>query len=225
MRYFLFLGVILFICSCKPDAVELSSNPYDSLVTGKKVYYLDSVTESDFISAKYVFPLANDTVSIDTTRIKESLEGIKIFLQNNDSVVLKNDTSDGENYVTYHYKKTLSEINFVHIQGTYYEWTSDFLINLKDGRKTRMWEYPIFSPNRKLFICYSSDLESGEMVNGIQLFSLKDGMIQNVFEKELIDWAPNEIKWSSDSTLLIRRERYDENHNSVMDYVRMKIKE
>jgi hypothetical protein len=222
-----YLGSIIFLLAlsaCNGDQNDSESiKCYDSLQINNKTICLDSISESYFKKNRFSFPLRNDTAKIDSSLVQFLSNGILIKTKAKD-VVFKNDTSDTDSRVIYYYQKTLLSLGYIHIQGIYYEWTRDFLINLESGKETEFWENPIFSPNRKWILSYSGDLESGEMPNGIQLFSNNAGTITRVFENEITNWAPDDIKWEADTVLLIKRKKLDQNYKESYDYVKMSIK-
>ena len=217
-----FLLVLIISCNSKQKNPQ-SDNCSDTLMINNKMYCFDSISESYYNSINFRFPLKSDTVPIDTSVVKVMSYGIQIKT-NGKEVFLKNDTADNDSRVIYSYIKTIANIEFVHIKGVFWEWTTDYLINLKTGDNTVLWEQPILSPNKKLIISCSADLVATMMPNGIQLFKIDNGVIQKVFEKEIEKWGPSETKWESDSTILIKRLKVDDKYNEKYDYVRMKIK-
>lgn len=222
-HFFITLFLLVLIISCNNERKNpQSDNCSDTLMINNKMYCFDSISESYYNSINFKFPLKLDTVSIDTSVVKVMSYGIQIKT-NAKEVFLQNDTSDNDSRVIYSYIKTIANIGFVHIKGVFWEWTTDYLINLKTGENTVMWEQPILSPNKKLIISCSADLVATMMPNGIQLFKIDNGVIQKVFEKEIVKWGPSETKWESDSTILIKRLKVDDKYNESYDYVRMKI--
>lgn len=224
MKYFGFLFLIILIVSCNGNQKSIQSvSCSDTLMINNKLFCLDSISESYYNSINYKFPLKADTLPIDTSMIKILSNGILIKTQQKD-VFLENDTTEGDSRVDYSYVKTLSSIGFVHIKAACWEWTNDYLINLKNGEKTRLWEQPILSPNKQMFISNSADLVATMMPNGFQLFKIDNGVIKNVFEKEIENWGPSEIKWESDTTILIKRLKVDDNYKEKYDYIKMNLK-
>ncbi len=227
MKYLLFsLFILALIISCNSKKQNpQSDNCSDTLMINDKMYCFDSISESYYNSINFKFPLMSDTLPIDTSVVKLMSNGIQIKTKGKD-VFFKNDTSDNDSRVIYSYIKTIANVGLVHINGIFWEWTADYLINLKNGEQTILWEKPILSPNKKMIICCSADLVATEMPNGLQLFKIENGVVKKVFEKEIeIErWGPSEPKWESDSTILLKRVKVDNNYNEIYDYVRMKVK-
>jgi hypothetical protein len=224
MKHIISICLILFAIGCKHHEVNSASKPFDTLTIDGSIYNLDSITESIYNTTHYHYPGANDTIPLDTAKIKISQEGIRFYTQDNESVLLKNDTIESDAMVSYLYQKTLSACNYMHVKGIYYEWTVDYLVSLKNGKQIAMWDAPLLSPNRQYIMCASADLESGEMPNGLQLFKIQDGQIVKVFDKNIDKWEPYEIKWETDSTIVIKRAKLDNDYNQHYDYLRMKLR-
>ncbi|MBV5282082.1 MAG: hypothetical protein JZU53_06550 [Paludibacter sp.] len=226
MKYF---PVLLFLiisvgCTTKKESSKLTDSlPIDSLTIENRTVYLDSINLSEFETTHYDGIKEIDSLSVDTTKIIVKHDTILIFPKTGKKVVFANDTIEGENMVTYKYLKTMKLCDVVEIEVTYWEWSRIFLVSLNTGKQSELWDFPNFSPNKKYIISSSGGLESGEMPNGIQLYKIENNDIKLVFEKEIDKWIPTEIKWKSDSTILIKRAKLDKNDNRIYDYLKMKI--
>lgn len=222
---FLITGLLCFTISCKnKKQVNTSqSKVRDSLVINNKVYYLDSISESYYNSITNKYPQSKDTLPIDTSRIKILKNEITVLLENGDSLTFSNDTSESEEYAIYSYKYTITPLKYVYLHSDCWEWTHDFYVNFVDGVQVDFMQEPIFSPSRKKIVSSCGDLESGEMPNGIQLFSIENNEIVKVFQIDLEDWEPFEIKWLNDSEIIIKRAFLDDNDKRTFDYKRMKL--
>ncbi|MBV5347828.1 hypothetical protein JZU46_06405, partial [bacterium] len=91
------------------------------------------------------------------------------------------------------------------------------------GEFTYIISEPLYSPNRKYFICYSCCLETGFCDTGIQLFEIKNKTVKELWYKELSEWGPSKIIWKNDSTIYMEQFRILENGNSLSSYKSMKI--
>ncbi len=224
MKTATFITMIILVIACNRQSEKTAGAGNDTLVINNKVYYLDSIPESVYNSVVYSFPGRGDTVSRDTSVVSITVDRI-IVKSAEKPVVFRNDTSDTDTTARYEYKHTYGQLGFVHIQGLFYEWSSEFLINLKSGTKSEFWQAPLFSPGHKLVLSYSADLEGEMMANGIQLYKLENGEIVKVFERELDKWEPEEIRWESDTSIVIRRAKLDSLDNKHIDFVRMRLKD
>lgn len=216
MKNLLLIGLILFIVSCiscNTKSRIISKNFIDTILINNQIYQLDSISELEYNSVK----TKNLILTSDSALIK--ITNHCIMIQANDTIVTyKNDTIHNESMVKYHYAGIYPEIGFIHIRAMYWEWSRDLLVKIKDGRETVLWGNPIVSPNKKYIISNSADLVATEMPNGIQLFKLESGDLVNIFEKEIINWEPYEIKWESDTSHTITNFRIVITFMQLPDY-------
>jgi hypothetical protein len=224
-KVYLLLVITFLIFSCKQsDSSKKSLNCNgDTLLINGNLYCLDSISESEYKSISYRFPTKSDTATINKSVITITNDFIRIKTGIN-TVEFKNDTSSGESFSRYSYVKTLINVGFVLISRKLLESTVEILVNLKNGKKTTLWGKPRFSPNNKMIISYNVDLVAGFSHNGFQLFEINNGDIKQVFEREILDWGTEEIKWDSDTSIVIKRIKLDSEHEEYFDYRRMIIK-
>jgi hypothetical protein len=223
MKHFALIGLIILTIGCQRQSKIVVNMGSDTLMINNKVFYIDSISEITYNSTVDKELIGSQVIEADTSKIIINQDSITIIAENDSMIVYKNDTSDGESRVIFEYVNTIKQYDLVHIKGIYWEWTVDYLITLKNGKETALWEAPMFSPNGQYIICSSADLEAMEMNNGIQLFKNKQGNIEIIFEKLIENWEPEEIKWESDSVILIKRAKLDNNYNKHFDYLKMRI--
>jgi hypothetical protein len=190
----------------------------DSLLIGDNIVYLDSIFENDFKKIKTIKQKYADTSIVKI--FKDSIV-IKTASKN---VVYRNDSSDSDSMARYELISIMPDPGYVHIKGFHWEWTTDRFINLKSGTETHFWDNPVLSPDKQKVIAYSCDIEAGFMPNGIQLFKINQDTIINLFEKEIDNWGPEEVKWESDTSLVIKRLSLDKDMQPKYDYLRFIIK-
>jgi hypothetical protein len=222
LNYYLgLIGFFIWMCLCNPQPVHSQVINRDTLLINDKIYFLDSIPESYYNSITD----NSEITSIDTSIIKIYPNSITIKTSEK-LVVLKNDTSVSESFKKYHYEGSFSGIGFVHILGYFWESSGDLLINLKNGNITFFWGSPKLSPDQSMIVSGNVDLGPMYMPNGIQLFQIKNSQIINVFETEIENWGPKEIKWESDSSIVIKRVKVDfaGGYKEYYDYRKMKIR-
>jgi|WetSurMetagenome_2_1015567.scaffolds.fasta_scaffold308669_1 hypothetical protein len=250
MRSIIYIGLIFLITACnhknaaksqsdtdsinhkiKIESVDISDNsmvnnePYkleDTVMINNRIFKLDSIPETTYSSINT--RTIKWTTSIDTSLLRIFADNIIVKVADS-AIVFKSDTSYGESLVKYKYGCTFPEINLIQIHASYWEWSREFLINYKNGEKIILWGNPNISPNKKHIISSSADLVACEMPNGIQLFKIGDGKIENIFEKEITKWEPSEIKWESDTSILIKIAIVDSEYQRHFTYRRMIIKD
>lgn len=207
MKYLSVILLLAFIasCRCSNEPKDQSNIPVDTLLVGAKKILLYPISKREFESVEYDGIKGIDTIPLDTSKISILKDAIIIHCENGKVVRLINDTSDGDTYVNYHYKGTIKSCKTVVVEGVYYEWMAFKMISLTSGRITEIMDLPNFSPAGTFMISSFSDLISGEMPNGIELYKVDKEKIYNIFRCDLTDWGPQEIKWQSDSVIFIKR--------------------
>ena len=219
MKTTIILMILALFLSCKEHKVIVSTSIHtDSLLIGDALFYLDSISENEFKKIKTI----NQENDIDTSLVKVYPDSILIrtTIKN---VVYKNDSTEGESMVSYEFR-SIPTLGYVHIAGNHWEWTTDRYINIKNGSETYFWANPVLSPNKQSLVAFSCDLEAGFMPNGIQLYTINADTITQMLEKEIDNWGPEEVKWESDTSLVIKRLRLDKDMQPKYDYLRLNIK-
>jgi hypothetical protein len=210
--------VLILLAGCHAEQAGKKIAKYDSILIGQKICYLEYISKAYFDSVDCPAFQAGDTLPYDSTVVRKEKSGLRIYLANGKNIFLRNDSSEGDSMAIYKYGLTYQKIHAVLVQVFRWDWSSFLLISLQEGRQCEMWAAPLFSPDMKYLICYSASL-SGESANGVQLFHYSDGTGELVFEKNIEQWEPSEIKWASGSTLLIRRKF----SGGETDYVSMEL--
>lgn len=217
--YLLTLALLLASCSQSKPVTETRQHT-DSLRIGSQTIYIDSISANEFLRVKT--PQANQNGNSDLVSVFPDSIVIKAAEK---EVVYRNDTTEGDSSVSYEFAALIANPGYVHLKGSHWEWTTDRYVNLKTGVETLFWDNPTLSPNKQKLLAYSCDLEAGFMENGIQLYRIDSDTIQQVFEKELEDWGPAEMKWDSDTSLVVKRLRVDAEMNVSYDYLRLYLPE
>ena len=156
-----------------------------------------------------------EAVKQDTSvhRIGDSL----IFtLHNQDTVVLKSDAAEGDSWsdfgFNYYFVQNLSDIQQWEVFAMGYECHNTLLIDQRTGRKVKTVGSVSVSPNFEYVATYNADQEAGYTTNHITLYQntgkrLKELVLMDLDRK---DWAPYNIVWTSNNTLLIKQGRFVE---------------
>ncbi|MBN2402484.1 MAG: SH3 domain-containing protein [Spirochaetes bacterium] len=110
---------------------------------------------------------------------------------------------DSRYYTFAHYYKHVRQF-LIFIQ--YWEGGSYSLINEYNCEQIEVWEAPVFSPDKKWFICSSVDMISGYMPNGIEIWEKAGKNYKKNFERKLRWGAVNPI-WKGNNK--IEMTRYD----------------
>lgn len=225
MKYIYVLLLIVFIasCRCSSEPQDQANTPVDTLMVGTKKILLYPIAKSDFEAVKYDGINGIDTIPLDTSKIRIVKDTITIHCENGKVVKLINDTIESDAMVGYEYLYSIKSCNSAFFRGIYYEWTAVTMVSLISGRRTEIVDVPNFSPTGKFMISSYSDLVSGEMPNGIELYKADNDVIKTVFACELEDWGPEEIRWQSDSVIFIKRLHLDDKYKESYDYVKANL--
>ena len=217
-----YLGLISFLFwafSCGPGKIQSVSKGRDTLKINDKVYFLDSISEAVFAD----IPGSEKSLAPDTSVVKIFADSILVKTKTKNHI-FRNDTFPSELFAVYTYKNLFKDVGFIQVHCDGWESRCEFLINIETGEKTMLWGELKFSPGKEKVISYNVDLEAGFTPNGFQLFQMKDKSLSKVFDAYMEKWGPKEIKWESDTAILIKRVRYDDRGNEVYDYRRMVLK-
>ena len=207
MRNLIALIIIcIFAFSCGTDTSEKKlCSETDTIINFNKTWVFDTARLSNYKSTElaetYQFG-AQETFD-DPSVTRQGLN-LVFTLLNGDTLTLSNDTSDSDAYVSFLYCKKLKALNHWLINGIYYEWNQAEIISCANGARTPVLGYPLFSPDNKHFICGSFD-ESGEGMNGIELYEIKGTTIKLLMRRELRIWGPSRLGWIDNDSVLIER--------------------
>ncbi len=204
----------LFIASCDGsastgDAAKFDSLAVDSniLVIGNMKFEISPSSKEEF--EKYPSAECLDTnearrISKDSLRVKRIGDSL-VFFSEQKKVVLKNDidTNDETSGVVYHYLESDTKHGYWVAEAWYYESADVILINHKNGDTVNVFPLYAFSPDGRYIFAGDNEMMGGYA----QVLELKSGHYQQIAEIELT-WLPDEVKWVSDKTILIRTYSY-----------------
>ena len=83
-----------------------------------------------------------------------------------------------------------------------------YLIDKKTGEQQMLIGKPIFSPNRKLILSFSGNIDTGLSINGIQLIQFNNNTLKELCYYEFGSIEPRSVKWIDDNTLILELTRY-----------------
>lgn len=116
----------------------------------------------------------------------------------------ESDTDEGED-TRYAYEHYFPEVDFFLLRAQFNEGNCWLLVHRQSGRKTYISGLPHFSPDGTKVITGNLDLESGYSFNGLAHYSLMNDSLALNWELEISNWGPRQIKWLSDSSLIIEK--------------------
>jgi hypothetical protein len=113
-------------------------------------------------------------------------------------------TDEGEDtsYAVEHY---FPETGFFLLRAQFSEGNCWLLVHRQSGRKTYISGLPHFSPDGSKMITRNLDLEAGYSFNGLGYYTLLQDSLALTWELEINNWGPSNIRWLSDTSLLIEK--------------------
>jgi len=211
MKYFVVL-TLLFLISCGNPNKGVETNAklsdlkfeLDSVKIGNKIFSIDSISRIDFekLDATKFDRDEERNLLKDSAGVKRIGDSLFFKISNGRTATLVN--TKGENYGSYLYLGKLNDIGQYLIQGSFDEWSSNYLISEVTGDTTEMCGLPVVSPDRKLLISGNADLIAGFSINGFDLFEIENKSLRKAGRRELSDWGPEEIKWVNENEILAK---------------------
>lgn len=186
-----------------PLPVVDNGAPLDTLILGKTKLIVYPLAQSPFTNKVQIEDEDAEPKNIkrDASFVKRSGDSLIFRTQSGASVALRNNQTEGGEYVGYRYDQIIPEINVFGINVSYYESGDYVILDRNSGDTTHLWAKPVVSPDKKRLICPSYDLEARFIPNGFQLLEYNNGKINLLGEIELDNWGPGQVKWLDNNTL------------------------
>ena len=127
--------------------------------------------------------------------------------------LVNNPTENYDTSVLYEYVATLPGIHHWLVAVRLYEGGYYLLIDQQTGRQTVVWSPPSVSPDGHYFICGSSDVLARYEPSGMQVWSMKTGRPQLLWERQT-EWGVSQPRWLNGHTVLFEQ---DFIHNGDVD--------
>jgi len=140
------------------------------------------------------------------SKVKREKHKLTLFCDSGKTVTFTDRDMDDSSVQVFSFKKYYKDEGQFLVGVAYYEGSSLYLVNEKTSKKITIWGTPVFSPDKKRFICVSLDMEAGYNPNGIQVWEKKGDSFIKKYQKEL-EWGPANPKWVDSNT--IKMTRYD----------------
>ncbi len=239
MKSFFVLGslALILLSSCnnnKPEEKSVEAKDslplLDTFSIGNKFFSVYPSTKEDF--DKFPAPPTFDSLEKNNL-LRDSAEAFRlgsVLVLNcgkHETMSFKNDTTEGyDTYADYTYRGKIAEINQFLILGAFMESFSYWLINPVSGDTTHLCGEPVFSPDKKYFICGNTDLIAGFVLNGFDMYEVNNKQIKAVGQQYIDKWGPEKIKWLDNASLLVQRNILDTTISTMIrtDYVKMNMK-
>ncbi len=150
---------------------------------------------------------AKEQAAIAPASGKAARKGTRLELKTSTrTVVLDDDCTNGEPYVRYTFKSFIPEGGYYLIAVTGWEGSGYMLVNERTGDKNNIEGSPVFSPDRKLFVSMSIDLEAGENPNSIQIWRITSGGLKQELNFDTDNaWGPSDPVWKDNGTIAFKK--------------------
>lgn len=192
-----------------PVTTGASNALADTFTMGERTYYVVPMEQSPFPAEPEQdvteMDVAEKAALARTTGVKRIGDTLLLPVDNGEPVAMVNNNSDGDDYAHYYYDSYLPEINCYCLIGTYYEASDYVLLNRSTGANIHVWGKPVISPDKKMLICPSYDLEAGFIPNGFQVFTNDNGALENTGDVSLTKWGPGRVKWLDNNTIAVEQ--------------------
>ena len=205
------------------DVPATSETPVDTITLANKTFFVYTIDSAVF--EKFKLPPQDTSeaqvLSKDTT-VKRNGTSLLFKLKNGKTLTLTdNDNDSSASFGHYMYVANYPEINKKGVIVYYYESQDFLLVDNRNGDTLHIWAEPIFSPDKKHFLCASMDLVAAFLPNGFQLYDIDKDNIKYAGEANLETWGPTQTKWVDPKTILCQYISIDEEGNTQSKYVKL----
>jgi hypothetical protein len=239
VKFILFITLLNVLISChsektpedKKDIVlnDILAAEADTFSIGNQLFLMEKITKEDF--DKIPEPSITDTSESNLIRNSQGVVSRKdsslILIIGNKTLAFKDNTgAETEEYCKFTYAGFWPDINQHIIYGIYIESFNYLLIDAETADTNFSCSLPIMSPDKNFFICGNVDLIARFVMNGFDLYNVKDKKIRLVGRREQEEWGPEKIKWADNKTLFVERAVLDTTTADMIrkDYVKLILK-
>ena len=178
---------------------DCDSVSFDNYFVDQKI--IDSISEN--YSNWHERAEAIEKYQIEKDKVKVTIDDFTrhIILNNGTEITLTPNEMTDEGGFTY--EKSFMDETFQLYRVQWGEGNDYLLLNTNTGEKIRTIGRVYFSPSYKHMISMNQDVDAGYSSNGFQLFQLnKNNEFKLLWQYDPL-WAPEKIKWISDSELVV----------------------
>ncbi len=137
-------------------------------------------------------------------KVKRKEKELTLQLSNGKTVVLKNNSSEDDNYEVFQFVSFDKNGYFI-VAAYYMESYAYLLINATNGKTMSTIGYPVFSPDKKQYVAGNYDMIAAFTFNGIDFMTTTKDSIYSDARIDFATWGPEEVKWKDDSTLYVKQ--------------------
>lgn len=152
-------------------------------------------------------PDSADAPGLAQTGGRVQRQGLNLTFKaaNGRTAVLKNDTTDSEDAIAYLYWGELPNVHQWVVNVGLWEGRYVVLIDQRTGQRTDIWGQPAASPDGRYILASSYDLAAAFDANGLQLLQLGPKGPKLVWQRELNNWGPADVRWRPNGTIVVKQ--------------------
>ena len=189
--------------------------------------YFDNQQKIDSIikqfDNRHLEALAIEENQIELYKPEIKIEGVDRVVSLKDGSKIRLSPNEMHDEYGYTFEKAFKDNNFLLFRVQWFEGNNYFLLNTVSGEKTYTFGRVFISPNRKYFISINDDIDVGYSSNGLQLFMVdKKDNLKEIWEHSP-SWAPENIKWINNHTLITKGYYHDEHMEVTYFYKKIKF--
>lgn len=202
-----------------PRAVAKAAAPNVRFTRVSAAAYAQARRQARPVQPVTTFPLRAQgrTLTIPTTAGPQVYRTLIV-----DAEAVAQGHSESEDTV-YTYHGWLSRFQRHVVEVAFFETQQWWLIG-PDGRRLTLYGEPIYGPDGQTIVAMCAGLEySGGQPNIVQLLRLQEGKLRPFWQLQPADWEPEELFWSSPTTLYLKREDYPAGRQGPMSYWQLTV--
>jgi hypothetical protein len=206
----LLLALLFKLPATAPTPVRVTFSPLT------KAAYLDARKLTVVTKPALAFPVKK----VRGRLVVPTAAGPKVFQD-------KGMGTDNDDQVQYEYLGYAAALKYHLVVCHYWEGYECKLVG-DNGQQVALPSEPTFSPDLHSLVVYSAGIEVSYMENTIQVFRLENGRWRPVWQiepsVEPATWEPQEVRWLSNSTLLLKKRMWTgKNPGSTYTYAKLTI--
>jgi hypothetical protein len=183
------------------------------------------LTKAAYLDARKLTVITKPTLTFPVKKVRGRLvvptaAGPKVFQD-------KGMGTDNDDQAQYEYAGYLPQFGYHVVIGHLWERTNWLLLG-PGNAPLQLYDAPVYSPDLKRFVVSAAGIEYGVYPNEIRLFQFDKGCWRQVWQVkpsvEPATWEPQEIRWLSNSTLLLKKRMWTgKNPGSTYAYAKLTI--
>ena len=138
------------------------------------------------------------------------------------SIIFTDSLVDGEEHREFDYLGHYPNLDMYLVSGSFWEHYECYLVNKKTGEISVIWNEPIISPSSEYLANLSLPYGLEGVPNGIQIwkYNQNEKKLTNWLELDQQIWAPEDLVWENDQTILLKVfsvDKFWESHGALQD--------